>query len=126
MRADLPDNCRRQTGRSAAAPHGGFRAGAAQHGGGIAIGTTREIGQGPDGAPRGTPDRTPGPERAILVGLLRARPSGTRHSPRDSQGSDLEELSRLAETAGAVVAGRVLQKRPKPRSEERRVGKERE
>src|SRR5207244_2555560 len=101
-------------GRGAAAPAGGRRAGAAQSSGWIASGTTRGVGQRPGAAPRGTSDRAPGPERAILVGLLQARPSGTRHSPRDSQGSDLEELSRLAETAGAVVAGRVFQKRPKP------------
>jgi GTP-binding protein HflX len=44
------------------------------------------------------------PERAILVSLV---------SGADDAGT-LEELARLAETAGAVVAGVVVQRRPRP------------
>ena len=50
--------------------------------------------QGDDG------DETQAPERALLVGI-------------DSEKS-LDELQALAESAGAEVVGRVLQKRPKP------------
>ena len=47
-----------------------------------------------------------GPEKAILVGVA------TREvTPRQAR-EHLEELERLAETAGAVVVDRVLQRRP--------------
>src|SRR5207245_784544 len=87
----------------------------ARHGGGITIGGPRAIGQGSDsGHPRGAPDRMTGPERAILVGLLRPPSSGAGRPPRDGREPNLDELSRLAESAGAVVAAKVLQKRRGP------------
>lgn len=46
------------------------------------------------------------PERALLVGLDTRNGRGGPES--------LEELARLAETAGAVVVGSVLQRRPRP------------
>ncbi|OLD48917.1 MAG: GTPase HflX [Armatimonadetes bacterium 13_1_40CM_3_65_7] len=55
-----------------------------------------------------------GPERAILVGLLRPPSSGAGRPPRDGREPNLDELSRLAESAGAVVAAKVLQKRRGP------------
>jgi len=55
-----------------------------------------------------------GPERAILVGLLRPPSSGAGRPPRDGREANLDELSRLAESAGAVVAAKVLQKRRGP------------
>lgn len=47
-------------------------------------------------------------ERAVLVGLILPgqAPAGTRYDP-------LAEIAALAEAAGATVAGRVIQKRPK-------------
>ena len=44
------------------------------------------------------------PERAVLVGL----------TPRDGDPGTLEELARLAHTAGAAVAGVVVQRRARP------------
>ncbi len=55
-----------------------------------------------------------GPERAILVGLVRPASFGAGRPPRDGREPNLDELSRLAESAGAVVAAKVLQKRRGP------------
>jgi len=69
---------------------------------GLAAGTSRED-NGPasaDGVPRS------GPERAMLVGML---------EPREDEGAEpLQELARLAETAGAEVAGVVVQRLTRP------------
>ena len=54
----------------------------------------------PDGLPRS------GPERALLVGMIGAR--------ADEGEETLQELARLAETAGAEVAGIVVQHRTRP------------
>jgi GTPase len=48
-----------------------------------------------------------GPQRAIVVGLELPEAPATAEAP-------LAELKRLAETAGAVVVGEVLQRRPHP------------
>src|SRR5579864_6251049 len=53
-----------------------------------------------DGLPRS------GPERALLVGMLGAR--------ADDGEETLQELARLADTAGAAVAGIVVQHRTRP------------
>lgn len=50
------------------------------------------------------------PERAVLVALATASARGQEFTPDAS----LDELARLAETAGAAVFGRVLQNRTKP------------
>jgi GTP-binding protein HflX len=64
---------------------------------GLASGTSPEgNGRASDGVPRS------GLERAVLVGML---------EPREDEGAEpLEELARLAETAGAEVAGVVVQR----------------
>jgi GTP-binding protein HflX len=55
-----------------------------------------------------------GPERAILVGLHRpAAPDAERRRQTDQQ-AGLEELRRLAESAGAAVVGTLIQKRSGP------------
>lgn len=56
----------------------------------------------------GVPDG--GIERAVLVGLETRR--GTRANGAGEE--SLQELARLAETAGAVVTGTVVQRRPRP------------
>ena len=46
-------------------------------------------------------------ERALLVGMVKSGKDPSRQDP-------LEELTRLAETAGAVVVDRLIQKRDRP------------
>ena len=56
----------------------------------------------------GNDTRVAGPERAALVGLVAGR------ARRLDAERSLDELAGLAEAAGATVALRVLQERPKP------------
>jgi GTP-binding protein HflX len=65
-------------------------------------------GQASDDAARPAADDLPrsGPERALLVGMIGAR--------ADEGEETLQELARLAETAGAEVAGVVVQHRTRP------------
>ena len=51
-----------------------------------------------------------GTERAIIVGMEYGAPNSSGWTAEDS----LEELKQLADTAGAEVVARFLQKRPKP------------
>src|SRR5579864_6980108 len=68
---------------------------------GLAAGTSEESDRPlTDGLPRS------GPERALLVGMIGAR--------EDAGEETLQELARLADTAGAAVAGIVVQHRTRP------------
>ncbi|NLN46376.1 MAG: hypothetical protein GX153_07400, partial [Clostridiaceae bacterium] len=64
-----------------------------------------------EGSMRAEPDPTDdSPERVILIGVVfDADPAGEEEAERS-----MAELALLAESAGAVVAGRALQKRAKP------------
>jgi GTP-binding protein HflX len=67
----------------------------------------RSLGSGPDVfVPAAADGSSSGPERAVLVGLLAASDGASSES--------LQELARLAETAGALVTDTVVQHRTRP------------